>query len=86
MIFYSAYNLPCTYSNRLYKDAKLRPAYPYYSVYCNVFTIPVYKSLTFSYNILFMLSGGGTLNYFGAKGFIEQELEGIFLQSYCAYV
>lgn len=36
------------------------------------------KSLarTFSYNIFFVLSGGGTLNYFGAKGFIEQELEG----------
>lgn len=38
----------------------------------------MYKSLaiTFSYNIFFVLSGGGTLNYFGAKGFIEQELEG----------
>jgi len=29
-----------------------------------------------SYNIVFLLSGGGTLNYFGAKGFIDQELEG----------
>jgi len=30
-----------------------------------------------SYNIVFLLSGGGTLNYFGAKGFIDQELEGM---------
>ena len=30
-----------------------------------------------SYNIVFLLSGGGTLNYFGAKSFIDQELEGI---------
>ena len=33
----------------------------------------------FSYNIFFVLSGGGTLNYFGTKGFIEQELEGFVL-------
>lgn len=43
-----------------------------------IFYYLMYKSLakTFSYNLFFVLSGGGTLNYFGAKGFIEQELEG----------
>ena len=50
------------------------------------YVLILYLAITVSYNIFFVLSGGGTLNYFGAKGFIEQELEGLYAEYLCSCV